>query len=500
MNRTNKFIVTGVILSVIIVAFCASATVAFACQSHENSRCDGNTIYWYNQCGQRQEVRQQCSSNQTCQDGRCVDVTIACNNNSDCGANTATGSLFCQGGNVYQNYTTYICNNPGTAQSRCTNSSVAQLQTTCTGNQTCTNGSCTNTCTSDYQERCNGSNLYWYDSCGNQQSIIQFCPNGCSGNACQNNYVNTCTSDYQERCNGNDLYWYDSCGNQQSIIQYCPNGCSGNACQNNYINTCTSNYQERCVGNNLYWYDSCGNEQGVAQYCPNGCLGNYCQNYVAPVITTGTLNVTETVKDLTTGTVFSNSTPASPSDMLLFMITVQATGNQDVQGVLAKDTLPINLIYNNQLVVARSNNAPSNYSGDILSGLSLNTVPAGQTVTITYQAQVAPSADFSYGTMVLNNSVNVTCANGDPTSTASVVVTKATVLGASTVSTGLTNNFWVDSFFLPLLITIILIWMWRAGIFFGIEKWLDNKKKIGRSYKAEKELARRIAKLQKSEK
>ena len=34
-------------------------------------------------------------------------------------------------------------------------------------------------------------------------------------------------------------------------------------------------------------------------------------------------------------------------------------------------------------------------------------------------------------------------------------------------------------------------------MFYGIEKWLDNKKKIRRGYKAEKELSARIAQIQK---
>jgi hypothetical protein len=182
---------------------------------------------------------------------------------------------------------------------------------------------------------------------------------------------------------------------------------------------------------------------------------------------------------------------------------LQASGNQDAQNVYVRDVLPANLIYNNQLVVARnSNNSYNNYSGDIMSGLNLNTISAGQTVTITYQAQVAPAGNFVYGTTTLNNSVTTTSSNVSyiPTATASVVVTKAGVLGASTVSTGLTNNFWIDSFFLPLLITLIGIWMWRSGMFFGIEKWLDNKKKIKRGHTAEKELSARIANIQKSSK
>ena len=489
------------------------------------------------------QLQTTCTGNQTCQNGACVNNgNITCSSNSQCGTNGVVGGLFCQGNSVYQNYITYTCNSPGTTSSYCSNSTAAQLQTTCTGNQVCTNGSCTNNCTPNFQQKCFGSNLYWYDSCGNQGNFIQYCANGCSNGACLNNNCtpnsqqrcsgsnlywydscgnqgnfiqycangcsngaclnNNCTPNAQQRCSGNSLYWYDSCGNQGNLIQYCANGCSNGACLNN---NCTSNYQQRCSGNSLYWYDSCGNQQNLIQYCANGCYNNACQNNN----TTGTLTVTKTVKNLTTGSGFSNSTYASPSDMLMFMITLQANGNQDVQNVFVRDTLPSDLIYNNQLIVActgnnsNCNNNNYNYSGSITSGISLNTIYAGQTVTITYQAQVASAQNFSYGTTTVNNNVSVTSSASGyiPTASATVFVTRSTVLGAvlgaSTVSTGLTNNFWVDSFFLPLLITLIGLWMWRSGMFFGIEKWLDNKKKIRRGYKAEKELSARIAQIQK---
>ncbi len=274
----------------------------------------------------------------------------------------------------------------------------------------------------------------------------------------------------------------------------------------NQVNTCTQNYQQRCSGNNLYWYDSCGNLGNLIQYCSSGCYNNACQNY-----STSTVSVVKTVRNLSNGSGFSSSTYANPSDTLMFLITLQAVGNQDVQNVFVRDILPANLIYNNQLVVACtntnnynynnncSNSNYYNYSGNITSGINLNTIYAGQTITISYQAQVASLQNFAYGTTTLNNSVSVSSSNStyNPVSNASVVVTRAAVLGASTVSTGLTNNFWVDSFILPLLVALIGIWMWRSGMFFGIEKWLDNKRKNRRGYKAEKELSHRIDRIQK---
>jgi uncharacterized repeat protein (TIGR01451 family) len=238
----------------------------------------------------------------------------------------------------------------------------------------------------------------------------------------------------------------------------------------------------------MYWYDSCGAQGSYVGTCG--------------VVNT-TLTLTKTVRNLTSGsTGFTSSVYANPSDMVMFMITLQNNGTQSAQNVLVRDILPANLIYNNQLIIACTGNTGncSNNYGNITSGINLYTVNVGQTFTITYQAQVAGATNFSFGTTTLTNTASVTGSqlNYVPNATASVIVTRAGVLGASTISTGLTNNFWLDSFFLPLLLTLIGLWMWKSGMFFGIERWLDKKKKIRNGYKSDKELSARIAELQKS--
>ncbi len=210
------------------------------------------------------QLQNACSGNQTCSNGSCSSVAVACSSNSQCGADGITGSSFCQGNGVYKNYKTYTCNNPGTSLSSCSSAMIPQLQTTCLGNQICSSGSCSSTCTANYQQRCVGNSMYWYDSCGTQGSYIGTCGTNCTAN-------------YQQQCIGNNLYWYDSCGTQGALIQYCVNGCSGNSCLN-YNNTCTYHSYQRCNGNNLYWYDSCGTVQDLAQYCSSGCYNNTCQN------------------------------------------------------------------------------------------------------------------------------------------------------------------------------------------------------------------------------
>jgi len=188
--------------------------------------------------------------------------------------------------------------------------------------------------------------------------------------------------------------------------------------------------------------------------------------------------------------------------MLMFMITLQANGSSSAQNVYIKDTFPANLIYQNQLIVSGSSNYYNN-SGNITSGINLGTITAGQTVTITYQAQVAASQNFSYGSTTLTNSVYATSTGNNygsnPTSSASVIVNRTAVYGVSSISTGLTNNLLMDSFILPLLIALFGILMVKFGMFTGVEKWFDKRKKITRSYRADKELNQRILTIKKTE-
>jgi fimbrial isopeptide formation D2 family protein len=459
------------------------------------------------------QLTQTCSPNQQCTNGSCSVQGVACSTNSDCGASGSIGSLFCQNNNVYQNYKNYTCNSPGTASSFCSNATEAQLQTTCLTSQTCGNGTCNgniNTCTPNYQQRCSGSDLYWFNSCGAQEGLIQNCPNGCSNNACQNNnsylsvQTNSATNVYNSQatlngyltansnstCNTSAWFQYGTSTNYGSETARQNIGSSGSFSANIYDVTTSNTYHFRaagqdCSGNTVYGQDMT-------------IYSNYSN---------GALSVSKTVRNLTSGSGWSTATYAAPSNMVMFMITLQATGNQNIQNVIVRDNLPANLVYSNQLVVACTGNYGSNncngnnygYTGDITSGVNLGTIYAGQIVTITYQAQVGPSQNFSYGSTTLNNSAYVTSSVANtPTAIASVIVTRAGVLGASSISTGLTNNFWVDSFFLPLLITLLLLWMWRSGMFFWIEKFIDNKRKIKRTYKAEKELTARIAQIQKT--
>ncbi|MBX4200782.1 DUF11 domain-containing protein [Candidatus Parcubacteria bacterium] len=268
------------------------------------------------------------------------------------------------------------------------------------------------------------------------------------------------------------------------------------SCQSNItqtINQCNPNAYQQCSGGNVHWFNSCGQDQGISQYCTSGCQNNTC-------ITTNTnqsLQVTKAVENLSTGILnYTSIVNAKPGDILQFRITVanNQTNSQFANNVTVRDIFPTNLTYNNALTLDGIPN-----SGNVISGLNIGSLPYGQTKTITYQAQVGPAQNFSFGTTTLNNSVVATTDSGaSGTAFASVVVTRSGVLGATTVSTGLTNNFLLDSFFLPLVAGLIGLWMWRRGMF-GAVAWFDSKKMNHKDYLVKKQLQSKISMIRERE-
>ena len=486
-----------------------------------NSSCSSSTA---------PQLKTDCAGNQTCSNGSCINQNIPCSSNTDCGTNGYEGSPFCQGNSIYRNFRTYTCNNPGTSGSTCISSINPQLFNNCSSDQVCSNGSCSvqnnlvascyatpspansNQNVSFIATATGGNGIYTYSWSGACSGAGQVCANTFSQSGTQTATVNvtsdsqttsavcsvninqSCAQQASQRCVGNNVYWYDSCGNQGNLIQTCGynQNCQNGNCQNNQ-NNCSYHSYQRCVGNYLYWYDSCGIQQDY-QYCQNGCSNGYCQTVNNYNYTNLTVNVT--AKNLTTGLGWYSSIAANPSDMLMFMITLVAQGNQGVNNVFVRDILPYGLVYKNNLVVSGSNG----YGGDVTSGINIGTISAGQTVTITYQAQVGPASNFIYGTSILTDNASVTSSGNNPNvSNAIVSVNRTAVYGATSVSTGLTNNFIVDSFFLPLMIALLGLWLFRSGLF-GFEKWADKKKISAIRYKAKKQLKAKIAEIQKKEK
>ncbi len=372
-------------------------------------------------------------------------TTPTCSANADCGSNGYTGGNFCQGNGVYRNYQTWTCNNPGAANSYCSSNSAAQLQTTCSNNQTCGNGTCNNTNTGTVACSSNSQ-------CGTSGVTGA---NFCSGNSVyQNNVTWTCNNP------GTTNSYCSSSTSQQLQITCSGNQtCSNGSCTNNTA-TCTTHSYTQCSNNAVYWYNSCGQQQEVYTVCGNGqtCSGNTCVNNNNQ---TANLVITKQVRNLSAGNLtWANSVNAAPGDILQVQITLQNTGTQTINNVTVRDTLPANISYYNNLFVDGTAN-----NGNITSGVNIGAINANQTRVITYQIQIAPAANFSLGTTTLTNSITVTADNGFNSTGPGVTiyVTRSSTSGATGAPTGLTNNPFIDSFFLPLVLALGGLWLWKSG-------------------------------------
>lgn len=211
----------------------------------------------------------------------------------------------------------------------------------------------------------------------------------------------------------------------------------------------------------------------------------------------GLLLVTKTGRNLSVGNMtWSFVTNAAPADIIQFKITVSVSGSQSINNVIVRDTLPNNLIFNNNMTLDGAAN-----SGNIISGLNIGSVAAGQTRTITYQAQVAPLQNFTADSTTLTNSVTASSSDSGVTSavaSTSVVVARLGIAGASAVSTGLTNNFLVDSFFLPLLIALVGIWLYRSG-FIRVPRWVGSAQLKNKEHMARRQLESKISQVKRNE-
>jgi len=102
--------------------------------------------------------------------------------------------------------------------------------------------------------------------------------------------------------------------------------------------------------------------------------------------------------------------------------------------------------------------------------------------TYYYRAAMSNKAGPSYGA---EQSRTTACSTSTPKK----------VLGAATgVSTGLTDNFLVDSFFLPLISALTLTWLFKSHLI-KWEEWLDEKKREYGKLKSEKLLKLKIAQI-----
>lgn len=287
-----------------------------------------------------------------------------------------------------------------------------------------------NNCQYHSYRMCTGSNLYWYDSCGNQQDIAQYCSGGCYNNSCQNNNNNYSNCNYHayRLCVGNNIYWYDSCGNQQDLFQSCSGTnmiCRYGQCTyyqpvpvpNPYI----THYSTKCFNDGIYWYDSYGAINTLYKTCADNntctldsCSAKKCSNVLkcdgstcatgsqdyntycqtsAPAVTpaaTGGLSISFFVKPTVSSVQWQKSIELGPNSTAYFSISVANNSTTQINGVNVSANIPNQIASLGNLQVDGVA-----MSGDIITGINIGSLALKTTKVITFEGKTQTIASQS---------------------------------------------------------------------------------------------------------
>jgi len=324
-----------------------------------------------------------------------------CLTDSDCGTNGFVGEQFCQGDkNLFGNYLTYTCNNPGSTYSSCTSSKTPQLVRTCNTDQKCKQG-------------------IWFIGCAVDTETGGTNGSGTTG------YVNASSYDYL-RCVGSSVYWFDRYGNQKNLYQTCGYNqtCSHDSCVTNTQQAnCTNHAIRGCLNNSVYWYNSCGTQQEVYQNC--SASGQTCREGVCGVYqgSTGTgtgtgsgtgttastasyitvktkenLVITILGRKETDSAEFKKNISVSGNDKINFLIIVKNTSDKSLDNTSVKVDLTNNLKYDGNLKI---DNIGS--SENVVSGINIGNISKGISKTISFSVLV--SADGITGTAKVTGNI-----------------------------------------------------------------------------------------------
>jgi hypothetical protein len=168
----------------------------------------------------------------------------------------------------------------------------------------------------------------------------------------------------------------------------------------------------------------------------------------------GQVSITKTVSNLSLGGGYQGTVSANPLNIVAYRIVVTGVCGT-TNNVTVVDAVPAGITNIRDLQV-------DGYAvgGNLVSGISLGTISAGQTKTIAYTGTVANEANFIYGQTTLNNVATVTVDGKSATSNAVVVVSRRAVMGATVISTGFDGNLLVG---LGIGLVVALVWVALGG-------------------------------------
>ena len=275
------------------------------------------------------------------------------------------------------------------------------------------------------------------------------------------------------------------------------------------ILTWTSNNASSCNVSGDWWglrslsgSESTGNLVSSRTYTITcvGSGGSVSDSVVVNVVSNQNLNITKLVRNISDQTGWADSVLANPGEIVSFWIEVTAQDGR-LNNVMLENILPDRIIY-------RQNTLRVDgvfHHRDTFFNFNLGTLENNQRRIITFDVDIAGFDRFAFGDTQLISSSQAYTGNISNSDTARVVVQKRAVAGVGTIAgaataipTGLTNNLFLDSFAIPLAITILLLWLFKSKIL-KFEEWLDRRKKEYQNYKSKKLFELKVKKIRSQE-
>jgi len=127
------------------------------------------------------------------------------------------------------------------------------------------------------------------------------------------------------------------------------------------------------------------------------------------------------------------------------------------------------------------------YFDQNIADLSTNTTYHFRAVSQLSNGQKYYGKDVTFYSNATNTNITLSATTNTPPT------------NPTNVSTGLTNNFLFDSFFLPLMIALFGIWLFQSKIL-SFAEWADSHKIKNKDYIASKKLKYKITKIKEKEK
>lgn len=207
------------------------------CSPRHHLGCSSGDIFWFDSCGEREEVAEDCGE-LVCDGVQCVPA-VSC----------PPDALRCSaGGNVER------CNGDGNGW---------DLVESCGQDRhTCVDGACV--CTPHHHQDCFGGDTWWFDGCDVREELAMDCPDDrelCVNAAC------ACIPRHHRACYERDVWWFDGCDNREELAEDCvaqSRSCVADIC------ACIPGDHLGCDDDQLVWFDSCG-QPGAAEETPPAC-------------------------------------------------------------------------------------------------------------------------------------------------------------------------------------------------------------------------------------